>query len=48
MTFPGGVPYAPQMSREQEVDFLKEEANAVKAQLEEIEARINDLESAQE
>jgi len=42
---PGGMPYPPQMTREQELDFLKEEANAVKGQLEQIEARMRDLES---
>ena len=42
---PGAMPYAPTMTREQELDFLKEEANAVKGQLEEIEARIKELEA---
>jgi ubiquinone biosynthesis protein UbiJ len=31
------------MSREQELDFLKEEASAVKTQLDNLEARIKDL-----
>ena len=44
----GATPYAPPMSREQELDFLKEEASAVKAQLDEIEARIKGLEGEQE
>ena len=44
----GATPYAPPMSREQELDFLREEANAVKAQLDEIEARIKGLEGEQE
>jgi hypothetical protein len=35
----GATPYAPQMS------LLKEEASAVKTQLDELEARIKDLES---
>jgi hypothetical protein len=35
------------MTPEQELGFLKEEANAVKAQLEEIEARIKGLEKEQ-
>ena len=39
------MPYAPQMSREEELEFLREEASAVKTQLEEIEARVKDLES---
>lgn len=38
-----GAPY-PGMSREDEMGFLKEEANAVKARLDEIEARIKELE----
>jgi len=33
------------MSREEELSFLREEANAIKAQLDEIEARIKSLES---
>jgi len=41
----GAVPYAPQMTREQELDFLREEANAVQRQLGEIEARIKELEA---
>ena len=44
----GAMPGAPPMSREQELDFLREEANAVKAQLDEIEARIKGLEGEQE
>jgi len=45
--YPAGdvMPYSPQMTQEQELGFLKEEANAVKSQLEEIEARMRDLES---
>jgi len=42
---PWAAPYAPQMTREQELDFLKEEAEAVKEQLTEIEARIRELET---
>jgi hypothetical protein len=45
---PGAVPYGPQMSRGEELEFLREEANAVKAQLDEIEARMKQLESEQE
>ncbi len=40
---PMGNPYAPPMSREQEVDFLQNQAQAIKEELESIEARINDL-----
>ena len=40
---PGATPYASQMTREQELDFLKQEADAIKGQLEEIEARTKEL-----
>ena len=38
--FPGATPFAPRMSREQEIDFLKSEAGALREQLKELEARI--------
>jgi len=41
---PGGYPYAPQMTREQELDFLTSEAQAIKGQLEQIGGRIKELE----
>jgi hypothetical protein len=41
---PDSAPYAPSASRERKLDFLKEEASSVKAHLDEIEARINELE----
>ena len=41
---PEAAPYAPQMTREQELDFLRSEAEAIKGQLEEIETRIQQLE----
>ena len=37
--------YPPQMTQDEEANYLKDEASAMKAQLEEIEARIKDLES---
>ena len=37
-------PYAPQMTREQELDFLRNQAEAIKGQLEQIDARIKELE----
>ncbi|MHC1578587.1 MAG: DUF5320 domain-containing protein [Dehalococcoidia bacterium] len=40
---PAAGPYAPQMSREQELDFLKSQAEAIKGQLEQIDARIKEL-----
>ena len=41
----GADPYAPQMTREQELDFLKNQAEAIKGQLEQIDARIKELET---
>ena len=41
----GPAPFAPQMSKEQELDFLKSQAQAVKEQLEQIETRIQQLSS---
>ena len=40
----GSIPYAAPMAKEQELDFLKKEANAVKSHLDEIESRIKELE----
>jgi hypothetical protein len=42
---PGADPYAPQMTREQELDFLRSQAEAIKGQLEQIDARIRELET---
>lgn len=41
----GDTPYRPQATPEQEKDFLKEEASAVKKHLEDIEARIKEFEA---
>jgi len=41
----GADPYASQMTREQELDFLKSQAEAIKGQLEQIDARIKELET---
>ncbi len=41
---PGAEPYAPQMTREQELDFLRSQAESIKGQLEQIGARIKELE----
>jgi prefoldin subunit 5 len=40
----GVDPSAPQMTREQELDFLRSQAEAIKEQLEQIDARIKELE----
>ena len=37
------APFAPQMTRQQELDFLRSEAEAVRENLEQIESRINEL-----
>lgn len=41
----GSMPYPPQATSEQEVDFMKEEAKAVRQHLEDLEARIKELEA---
>ena len=40
---PGAVPFAPQMTREQEHDFLNNQVQAAKERLEQIDARIQEL-----
>ena len=42
---PGTMPFAPQMTKEQELDFLKNQAESIKSQLEQIGTRIQELES---
>jgi hypothetical protein len=44
-TFHGYAPFAPSMSREEELSYLKEQAEAIKEELERIEARVRELES---
>jgi hypothetical protein len=39
----GYVPYSPHIGREQEVEFLREEAELLKRELETVEARITQL-----
>jgi prefoldin subunit 5 len=48
MPYSGVEPYAPQMSREQELDFLRSQAEAIRGQLEQIDARMKELETEQE
>jgi hypothetical protein len=45
--YPGYTPFSPQMSREDELDYLRDQAEAVKEQLEQIESRMRSLESEQ-
>jgi hypothetical protein len=40
---PWATPFAPPMTREQELDFLKTQAQGMRGQLEQIEARIEQL-----
>ena len=47
-TTPGAMPFAPQMTREQELDFLKNQSEAIRGQLEQIEARMHELETKAE
>ncbi|MGB2798898.1 MAG: DUF5320 domain-containing protein [Dehalococcoidia bacterium] len=42
---PGAVPFAPQMTKEQELDFLRNQAEVIGEQLEDIENRIRKLSS---
>ena len=42
------MPYTAGISKEQELDFLKNQAEAIKGHLEQIEARMSDLETKQE
>jgi hypothetical protein len=44
---PGYTPFAPQMTREDELDYLRNQAEAVKEQLDQIESRMRDLEGEQ-
>ena len=41
---PYGLPFVPQMTREQELDFLKTQAQAMRGQLKQIETNIHELE----
>ena len=43
-TMPGATSFAPQMTPEQELGFLTEQADMIKSQLEQIEARMRELE----
>jgi hypothetical protein len=42
---PGYAPYSPSMTREEELNYMKDQAEAIKGQLEEIESRMRDLEA---
>jgi len=44
---PGYAPFSPQMRREGELDYLRDQSEAVKEQLEQIESRMRDLDSEQ-
>ena len=47
-TNPWTMPLTAQMSKEQELDFLKNQAQVIKEQLEQIEARMRDLGTIEE
>ena len=42
---PGYEPYAPEMTKDDELSYLKDQAEAIKGQLGEIESRMHDLEA---
>jgi len=42
---PGYAPFSPQMTREEELNYLRDQAEGVKEQLEQIESRMRDLEA---
>jgi hypothetical protein len=42
---PEAVPFTPQATREQELDYLRNQADAVRSQLEQIESRVRELET---
>ena len=42
---PGAAPFVSPMTREQELDFLRSQAQAMKGQLEQIDARMKELET---
>jgi hypothetical protein len=42
---PGYAPYTPQMTEEEELDYLKNQAEVIKRQLGEIESRMRDMEA---
>ena len=44
---PGYAPFAPQMTKEEELDVLTGQAEAIKQQLDQIEARMRELESGE-
>ena len=44
---PGTMPFTPPVTPEQELDFLRNQAEAIKGQLEQIDARMQDLETEQ-
>ena len=41
----GSTPFATPMSKEEELSYLKEQAEAIKGELEQIESKVRDLES---
>jgi hypothetical protein len=43
--YPGGAPFAPPMTKEEELDFLRGQAEAIKGQLAQIEARMREMEA---
>ena len=44
---PGFAPFAPQMTKEEELDVLRGQAEAIRQQLDQIEARMRELQSGE-
>ena len=42
---PGAVPYTAQMPKEQELDFLRGQAEVIRGRLEQIQSRLRDLDA---
>ncbi len=42
-SYPEANPYAPQLTREEELNMLREQSQAIKGQLDQIEARIKEI-----
>jgi len=42
---PGYTPFSPQMGREEELGYLRDQAEAIKSQLEQVDSRMRDLEA---
>ena len=44
---PGYTPFSPQVTKEEELDYLRDQAEAIKSQLEQVDSRMRHLEKEQ-